>query len=343
MKNFRTDFGGTPMLVSVGGKKYPVRFTARPDATPAQKRPGTPMGTQGPTKRLKKGDRSCEVCGKSHSKFSDVEKRASFKLEYPCESCIISPHSSNVGKVVPVLVSSSTMNKWWGDKPANRRHVDHFTIPGAQINCLSHAFDAEYDGDEELHVCLAAGLNDVMAGKSAQEIFQRMEHFDAIVKAKNPKSTLNICTLLLPPKLVHLPGDGIKRKEGFIDYKSTIVELNRMILRYRFRTQSLPGTYRVSGFHYLGLAHNEEMGTIEGPVLSKLNAFKLSCWRESDPNNMLHGSDELRRLMGEKLNTFFDSLIGTKVTRGPDKKSGLKVDKRLRRRAKTKLKKKMNK
>lgn len=74
MKNFRTDFGGTPMLVSVGGKKYPVRFTARPDATPAQKRPGTPMGTQGPTKRLKKGDRSCEVCGKSHSKFSDVEK-----------------------------------------------------------------------------------------------------------------------------------------------------------------------------------------------------------------------------------------------------------------------------
>ena len=75
------------MLVSVGGKRYPVRFKARPDA----RRPGTPMGTQGPIIRLKKGDWSCS---KSHSKFSDEEKRASLKLEYPFESCIISPHVS---------------------------------------------------------------------------------------------------------------------------------------------------------------------------------------------------------------------------------------------------------
>ena len=67
------------MLVSVGGKRYPVRFKARPDA----RRPGTPMGTQGPINRLTKGAWSCS---KSHSIFSDEDKRAYLKLEYPFES-----------------------------------------------------------------------------------------------------------------------------------------------------------------------------------------------------------------------------------------------------------------
>ena len=233
------------------------------------------------------------------------------------------------------------MNRWWGHWPENRLHVDNLSIPGSKVPELQHAFLVDYKGVEaSLHVVLSGGLNDVMAGKSAQTIFQEMVSFGDAIVSLNPKNTFSVVTLLLPPMLVKLPCDGIERGKEFIDYKDTIIQLNALILGYRKREQSLKGTCFITGFHHLGLREEKGItGEVTGLPL-KNNAFNFPLWRETEPAKMLHGSDTLRRIMGKRINEYFMVLFGLKVSRGTSKVSGLKIEKRLKKRAMAKAKKK---
>ena len=61
------------------------------------------------------------------------------------------PHSFKTGRLYSVLLSSSTLHQWQGARTINRYkgdeiHVEQLTIPGATIEDVRHALDAEFKG-----------------------------------------------------------------------------------------------------------------------------------------------------------------------------------------------------
>ena len=109
----------------------------------------------------------CPTCSEYTSYVHDVEKEPavihkhySSKAErvkasvdswgnYYCSTCKLTPHSHKVGERKFIMITSSILNGWQGDRNINGYkgdplYVDYLGIPGARVKQLHHAFICEY-------------------------------------------------------------------------------------------------------------------------------------------------------------------------------------------------------
>ena len=173
-----------------------------------------------------------------HKHGSSQAYRANAPLDswgsYLSTSCRVTPHRVNTGARTTVLMSSSTMHCWQGRRyinnyPGDELHMDVCTIPGATVRSLKHAILSELGACyRPLDVLCVFGLNDLLAGRSVQQIVDDMTDFQYTVHRLTPPNATNsiaIATVPIPPKLADLQYDF----EG--NRIDDIIELNFEIKR----------------------------------------------------------------------------------------------------------------
>ena len=155
----------------------------------------------------------CSICSESitwprpymkpvyHKHGSSQAYRANAPLDswgsYLCTSCRVTPHRVNSGARTPVLVSSSTMHCWQGRRyinnyPGDDLHMDVCTIPGATVRTLKHGLLSEYGACyRPLDILCVFGLNDLLAGRSVQQIVDDMRDFQSTVHRLTPPNATN--------------------------------------------------------------------------------------------------------------------------------------------------------
>jgi hypothetical protein len=241
-----------------------------------------------------------------------------------CLSCEISPHRVKVGIRTPILISSSTLHDWQGRRYENnytgdKLHMDTLTIPGGRINALQHALQAEYGKTyRPLDVLAVFGLNDLLQGKSVNQIVKEMEEFQAAVHQLAPegeKNSVAIATILLPPKLSDFgEGHSGNRIEDIVDLNFHIMRLNS-----QQHQDSLPTKY-APRFHSWGLkTRKPRRRTGPRSLMENLTGHRHNQWRERLSVDMLHLNDATRLRMGRSCVTYFMALYGMVDTNSPRK------------------------
>ena len=65
--------------------------------------------------------------------------------QYHCTTCKITPHRFKMGERTPLLLTTSTLNKWRPESyEGDEIHLDEIGIPGGRIKDLEHAYLSEY-------------------------------------------------------------------------------------------------------------------------------------------------------------------------------------------------------
>ena len=262
----------------------------------------------------------CSVCSEAlsnkkrvpiyHHHNSSLRERLYCDMDsrgwYNCGKCETDPHPYKIGERYAVLVTSSILNKWEGNRRengyrGNALHTDFIGIPGAQIQDLEIATLAEYGNmGRPIDVLLCSGLNDILAGLSPHQIIDKMAHFRTQVellgaRGNSEPNSFAVCTVPLPPKCTRLPADNYRPAT---DRTEDIKQLNEMILSFNtgggcpFKSKLAPR------YHTWGL----ENSSIRAPALDRHREWE---WREEEVENMLHLKDSTRLRMGKSAMKYF--------------------------------------
>jgi hypothetical protein len=304
---------------------------------------------------------ACKICSTNekqvlHNHYSSKGNRLNSTLKdglYYCETCKDKFHGSKTAPRRAVLVSASSLHKWWG-KYGRRAstydgdviHIDYLTIPGARVPELAAAWKAENPNIalpgvvlDPQDVCAFIGINDIGRGCSAKEIMSEMKLFSEMVLSI-PGSTFVICTVPFPPKFARFdetPTYVIGAKPNVWNRRSTIIELNDLILAHNKIQQKLSNTDCAPRFHTFGLDIEKEKK--EHEVLSSLSSHRLKDWREEEYEKMLHLNDHKRLAMGKSVVNYFLVLYSVITRYAETKKEGKKIEKKRTK----KMKQKQNK
>ena len=121
------------------------------------------------------------------------------------------------------------------DYEGDRRHVDWVTAPGATIQMLHHMWSIEYGQERRpMNLLIVAGLNNILNGDSNSDIMHHLQDFRTAVKKQSLEhhssvlSTLRVATLLLPPQLCWLNGDGKIPHAYYNNHLEDMQELNNL-------------------------------------------------------------------------------------------------------------------
>lgn len=256
----------------------------------------------------------CSICSEStsmirpepvciqhlHSSSKDYRIKAPADIwgNYTCITCKLTPHSHKIGARYPVVLSSSLLHDWQGDRNENgyegdTMHVDYVSIVGAKIPDLIHAFKSEYGNlYKPVDLLLCAGLEDIAEGVNVGEIMTNIRKLrDTVVgNITNPFGSFAATTLPLPPGL-H------ERREDIIDLNSLILELNTELNQHR-RVHHAPR------FQTWGMKTNT--GRLYGqnprPMLYTKTAHKPGAWDGMD----LDPAIKLR--MGRTCSRYFEDI-----------------------------------
>ena len=244
--------------------------------------------------------------------------------KYPCHTCKLSYHTFDIpelnkrwtGGRIPVFATSSTLYNWQGARhrtgyEGDPFHVERVAVAGATVRGVAHAIAINYFNlGVPIDVLLCAGINDIISGSSAFEVTLDYAMLQEALSARLPSSTLSICTLPLPPKLVKLPGDRTWRPRNFTNKLEVLVELNSRIVQFNkstSRRQQCSSTLAPT-FHTRGLRtrSNRSRRSI-GPrnLLETVVGHRFSSWREAGPHKMLHLNETVACSMGKATIQFF--------------------------------------
>ena len=268
------------------------------------------------------------LCATYHKHFSSKLQRMKMPLDelgqYLCITCETKPHHYKASDRVSIYITGSTMAHWRGRWPHQKYkgdplHIDHLECPGATVRELHHAFISEYDGFwRPVDVMLIAGLNNVLRGQPAQAIIDEMKKFKTYVEnmgrdkdgMMGEKSSFAICTLLFPPKLVHMEKDPHRLDcLQFTDKSKCIEKVNAAIMRMNNEGTEAHYTRRVPQMHTWGL---EKRGKAwgRGFCVGKLNRHRMSDWREEEFEKKLHLSDTTKLRAGKMIVDYFQYIYG---------------------------------
>lgn len=145
------------------------------------------------------------------------DENASFYCP-PCKS----RHEPYPYSRTKVLVSDETLHPFFAPPAHNPEHhysgdlmhVDYITIPGASINELAAAFQAEFvnkQARKPLDVVLVAGYRELRLGHSIADIEERFRSFaDQVLAAKvnGENNTVAISDFIFLPSLAWFPDNG---------------------------------------------------------------------------------------------------------------------------------------
>ena len=284
--------------------------------------------------RIKHKDtpRYCGVCSETkdgslthHQHYSSRQARLVAPSDewglFSCKTCKISPHSFKSGTRYSILLTSSTLNNWQGDRLTNKYegdpiHVDYISIPGGTIDTLIHAFMAEYGGTRTpVDVLLVCGLNDLRdEKKTAEDIMKSIQRLAVRVRnmpgVELTASTLAVATLPFAPCMTSLPSES---RQVINDKTAKLVQLNTLIRDFNMSTSHpLFDTSIAPCFHTWGLKSSSTPHP-QGPlnVLEKMDGTRRERWREQEVKRMLHLNDSTRLRMGKACIKYFIALYGS--------------------------------
>ena len=139
---------------------------------------------------------------------------------YPCPIC----HKQEPVVVPPmevrrIVLSDSSLHGVWNQTlPQNIVHFDIDVIVGGKVRDMIRAFNKNYKHmPNRMEIVVVAGLNNIGAGETADQIITEMEELKHVVSEHSkrwkhdPPSYVVFCTLLFAPKFCSLqlpPGSG---------------------------------------------------------------------------------------------------------------------------------------
>ena len=164
-------------------------------------------------------DSLCTMCSdiiisKYHTHYSTTSIRRSQKGEgtYMCPICkelesVIIPAT----ETRRVVLACDTMYGIWDNLPANTEHFEMDLIVGGTVEDMQRALVKNYlDLPNRVEIIVIAGINNIAAGETAEQIFHDMEKLKYVVDEyskkcrHSPPSYVAFCTLILPPKFCSL-------------------------------------------------------------------------------------------------------------------------------------------
>ena len=110
-----------------------------------------------------------------------------------------------------VVLACDTMYGIWDNLPANTEHFEMDSIVGGTVKDMKRALVKNYlDLPNRVEIMVIAGINNIGAGETAEQIFHDMKQLKYVVAdhsqkwGHSPASYVAFCTLILPPKFCSL-------------------------------------------------------------------------------------------------------------------------------------------
>lgn len=181
------------------------------------------------------------------SKLYRVNAPADKWGNYLCTTCKNTPHSHKVGVRYALILSSSLLHGWQGERDENdyagdSLHVEQETIQGAGIRDLVHAYKVGYGNlYKPVDVLLCAGLEDVANERTTDEIMSDivMLRNSVIGNPANPYGSFAITTLPIPPGMQEHTGQILELNEQIIEISTELNQFKRVHHAPRFHTWGL--------------------------------------------------------------------------------------------------------
>ena len=267
---------------------------------------------------------------------------------YECVQCEVKNHYFLPGGRTSVLVTSSTLNDYWGRKSGvpyvgDDLHLDVISVPGARLRDLNRAYRAEYSTHPLPVDCLVvAGFNDILnsqldraeLGTHPEELEQLMQEAttrltedaralkQAVLNAHPPHQSNSVAfaTLPVPPCLgwVDRANSVRAREQNFIRNQkiSLLGRYNEVIreMNAECREQTGIDTVRAPSFRSWGLKRRPNSEGPLGPF-----AHRLTNFREPDPARMLHFSPYTKLKMGRSVGRYFKAIYSLAESVGDSK------------------------
>ena len=166
-------------------------------------------------------DSLCSMCSDSRSRkyhhhFSCVSIRRMISepvKTYLCPICkVVEPVSFPPTVTRRVVLSDSTLYGVWDQTlPANTTHFDIDSIVGGKVRDMTTALQKNYlHLTNRFEIVVLAGINNIGAGESAENIYKEVEEIKQVVFehstkwGHSPPSYVSVCTVALAPKFCSL-------------------------------------------------------------------------------------------------------------------------------------------
>ena len=166
-------------------------------------------------------DSLCSMCSDSRSRkyhhhFSCVSIRRMIRepvKTYLCPICkVVEPVSFPPTVTRRVVLSDSTLYGVWDQTlPANTTHFDIDSIVGGKVRDMTTALQKNYlHLTNRFEIVVLAGINNIGAGESAENIYKEVEEIKQVVFehstkwGHSPPSYVSVCTVALAPKFCSL-------------------------------------------------------------------------------------------------------------------------------------------
>ena len=291
----------------------------------------------------------CSICSET---VSDVRPRMSvvrhrhfssmvYRIEaptdvhgnYPCFHCKITPHSCRIGERYPVLLTSSTLHHWQGDRAVNRYegnplHMDEISIPGGKIEDLRHALLAEFKNSyRPLDILVVCGINNILNDDSREDIKAAFIKLQETVHSLAPQGEVNsvgIATMIIPPMIAKLSDKtgGLKENSKLklmVDVNGDIKELNCRQRQGNYPVRLSPQ------FHTWGMTGGKILSDHPRNILEGQDYHRSAQWREETRAKMLHLDDKCRLRMGKACINYYKALYKITPCLAPTKNEGLRL------------------
>ena len=239
--------------------------------------------------------------------------------KFYCPSCMSIHADYTTDARIKVLLTSSILHEYWAPPhsqqlscqyPGDAIHIDHVGIPGATIKTLTQAFRIDYEEEKRgIDVCLVAYYNDYLQGRSAYDIMRSLDLLYNVVSSQarhhhpDVPNSLAIATLPYPPQLCWFADDGLYPTYNYINNLEELTWLNNQIIRFNVEN----GAKMAPKFHTFGeRTDNKKSVDRYGQVLVRhTRTHRWEHWREPQPENMLHLTNDRRMAMGKSVGNYF--------------------------------------
>ena len=298
----------------------------------------------------------CQICSEATSSVMDKQKniyhrhvssishRAASPLDhfgqYVCTTCEVVVHPVKMGHRIPVVISASLLNNWqgWRGTPGAYEgdpvHLDYVTIPGATIEQLHHAFEAQYNGCKQpLDVLIVAGYNNILQDQSLDEILQHLQDFKkAVINMSCEGERFNsfaVSSLPFPPRLTRLSNDPVfPEYSAYYDEKTMILDQMTPCVLDMNKEEIDMLTRLAPAFHTWCLSKRRATGQ-GGFSVGQLNQHRHAQWREDHFLDQLHPSDPVRVRMGTAIGRYYRCLYGIETMEYNSKQEWFEAQKGL--------------
>ena len=236
-----------------------------------------------------------------------------------CPSCMKVHKDHLPNDRIKVCLTSSILHQYWAPPRSenlalqyggDKLHIDHIGIPGATIDILTKAFRVDYEEERRgMDVVIVAYYNDFLKGRSARSILRSYDWLLHVLKSQarhyhpDHPNTLAIATLPYPPQLCWYHDDGPYPTPHYQNHLEEMTWLNDQIILLNAEN----GIPNAPKFHTYGerITNKRSKDRYGQVTMRHVRKHRWEHWREEDPSDMLHLSNQSRMAMGRSVGKYF--------------------------------------